>query len=121
MSRSQLFEDAFDQEIDTLRAESPLVLTDSNNNETDLFSFTNFPPILDMIDEDEKLKEACYFMDDVFNKQLNKKSKERVLEIIKQQFSSMLCISNDELNELWIKANTCGTCQAVFHCKCLIK
>ena len=126
MNRSQLFEDAFDQTFqqhtDEQRAESPFVSSSTTTNtEPSSFSFTQFPAILDMIDEDEQFKEACFYMDDVFNKHLNKKSKERVLEIIKQQFSSMLCLSNDELNDLWIKANTCSNCQAVFHCKCLMK
>ena len=132
MKRSLLFEDVFGETYDEFVREqhqnSNSILdisdgtdgTDGTCESPTPFEASDdlcFPYILDTVDESEEMLEACNFMDELFNK-LNKKSKERVLEAIKQRLSSLLCLSNDDLNTLWIKANTCPKCQAVFSCKC---
>jgi len=69
-------------------------------------------------DTDDDLIEVLEELDSVFN-DLPDDSKDRVFKNLKQTLVSNFNFTLEELDDLWVIANTCDRCGLKFKCSCM--
>lgn len=71
-------------------------------------------------DADDDVIEALTELDLVFN-ELTQESQDRVFNNFKQTLISNFNFTMEQLDELWIIANTCDGCGLKFKCNCSLR